>query len=164
MQTLTKNDSYKRNCYFQYENKTLHSNGSIQGQVHACETFQERCAPCRLSIVWYHTSKNQSDCTNSLKCLRTVITKYELRNVMTGKRVGERCVCVSDPNKSLNTFWTCHLIIAMENDMWSHYCNGEWHGLQWRMTCDAKTHSVISYTLHNVEYFVPGIPIRQQEY
>ena len=45
---------YKNKAYnFQYENKTLHSNVSIRGGVHAYETFQERRALCLYRIVSY---------------------------------------------------------------------------------------------------------------
>ena len=37
-----------------------------------------KSAPCRVSIVWYHTGKIQSDCTN--KCLRII---YPLLNNTT---------------------------------------------------------------------------------
>ena len=40
------------------------------GQV---QTFQA-CGPPSVSIVGYNTGKNQSDCTNSLKCLRMIDT------------------------------------------------------------------------------------------
>ena len=37
--------------FFLWESKTLHSNGSIRGQVHACETFQEHRAPSLYRVI-----------------------------------------------------------------------------------------------------------------
>ena len=36
---------------FEHEHKSLHSNGSIRDQVHACETFQEDCTNKTVSSV-----------------------------------------------------------------------------------------------------------------
>ena len=53
-----------RAVIFQYESKTLRSNGSIRGAAH------------HVSIPDINTGKNQSDCAYFLKCLRIVGISY----------------------------------------------------------------------------------------
>ena len=64
---MTKNDLKYEAVYFQYENKTLRLNGSIR-------------RPLAVSLSCnINTGKNQSDCTNCLKCLRMYINHYKTK-------------------------------------------------------------------------------------
>ena len=106
--------------YFRYENKTLYSNGSIRARC--MRVKHSKSAARRVSIVWYHTGKNQSDCTNSLKYLRIKIKHWEVEYLEL------KCV-IQLPNqnpKSERCTWKSHFAILHWN-----YQHPHWFWFQW---------------------------------